>query len=81
MAVQWHRSNSYESAMDSDFCDGTEKLCPVTSVCHGLKAESKSVRILPETDFWKATSRKILLEFFDLTYKVKCSRNGKDVIL
>ena len=79
MAVQWHRSNSYESALTDDSICGlaTEKLCPsVTQVCRVSKPKSNSVPISPELDVWKACTRELDLEFVDLTYKVKIARNG-----
>ena len=77
MAVQWHRSNSYESALTEDCALATEKLCPsVTRVCRVTKPRSNVVRISPEQDVWKACTRELFLEFVDLTYKVKLARNG-----
>lgn len=87
MAVQWHRSSSYETALDcDDFCNAAnQKLCPsVTTVCHGLKPKSNSVRITQEAaeiDIWKPCTSEILLEFVDLSYKVKLNRNGECAIL
>ena len=80
MAVHWQRSNSYGTALDSDFCCASEKYeCPsITTVCPGLKSKSNSVRIFSGLDVWKTSSQNILLEFNDLTYKVKRARNGKN---
>lgn len=79
MAVQWQRSNSYESALADDCALATEKLCP--SVCRVAKSGPNAVRISPEQDVWKACTRELLLEFFDLTYEVKVTRNGKRPLL
>ena len=80
MAVEWHRTNSYESALTEDCVLATEKLCPsVTRVCRVSKPRSNAVRISPEQDVWKACTRELFLEFLDLTYKVKLARNGTSV--
>ena len=76
MAVEWQRSNSYESALTEECAFATEKLCPaVTRVCRG--SGSNAVRISPEQDVWKACTRELFLDFVDLTYKVKLSRSGR----
>ena len=80
MAVQWHRSNSYESALTEDCALATEKLCPsVTTVCRVSKPKSNVVRITPEEDVWKACTREFVIEFVDLSYKVKVGRNGMSI--
>ena len=82
MAVEWQRSNSYESALSEDCALATEKLCPaVTRVCRVSKPRSNAVRISPEQDVWKACTRELLLDFVDLTYKVKLARNEYKQIL
>ena len=78
MAVEWQRSNSYESALSEECALATEKLCPaVTRVCRVSKPRSNAVRISPEQDVWKACTRELFLDFVDLTYKVKLARNGR----